>query len=74
MSHGIDPGDTVSKSKKYSEAVKNSSASARVADCDLWLHELHLRLNLLEDSNKKLVAELAEKDKVIKFWIMRLIY
>ena len=66
MSNGIDPGDTVSKSKKYSEAVKNSSASARVADCDLWLHELHLRLNLLEDSNKKLVAELAEKDKVIK--------
>ena len=66
MTNGTDYGDLSSKSKKYSEAVKNSSASARVADCDLWLNELHIRMNILGDSNKKLVAELVEKDKVIK--------
>ena len=55
-----------SKSKKYSGAVKGSTVSARVADCDLWLYELHLRMNKLEESNKKLTAELTEKEKVIK--------
>ena len=42
------------------------TASARVADCDLWLYELHLRMNKLEESKKILTAELAEKEQVIK--------
>ena len=66
MSSGTDPGDLACKSKKYSEVVKGSSASARIADCDLWLYELHLRMNQLEEFNIKLIDELAGKDKLIK--------
>ena len=37
-----------------------------VIDCDEWLHDFHERLLVLEIDNKRLQAELLEKDKKIE--------
>ena len=38
----------------------------KVIDCDEWLHDFHERLLVLEIDNKRLQAELLEKDKKIE--------
>ena len=50
----------------YSEKVKNLKRTAKVIDCDEWLHDFHERLLVLEIDNKRPQAELLEKDKKIE--------
>ena len=53
-------------SKKYSEAVKGLKVAQKVADCDVYILELHIRLSKLEELSKTLVEKLNERDEEVK--------
>ena len=53
-------------SKKYSEAVKGLKIAPKVADCDVYIQELHIRLSKLDELSKTLIERLNEKDEEIK--------
>lgn len=49
----------MSEPLKYSTAIKGANGAAKVADCDSWLYELHVRISELE-------KKCTEKDNLIK--------
>ena len=53
-------------SKRYSEAVKGLKLVIKVADCDVYIQELHIRLKKLEPLSTSLITRLYEQDEVIK--------
>ena len=53
-------------SKRYSEAFKGLKVAIWVADCDVYIQELHIRLKKLEDFSASLITRLNEQDEVVK--------
>ena len=49
----------MSEPLKYSTVIKGANGAAKVADCDTWLYELHVRISELE-------KKCTEKDNLIK--------